>query len=238
MSVRLIPDEHDDVQLSTSSLPAFESTLSTAPLSVVELRRVPADQAVFTPGAKPMVVEYIALDDLRRIPAPYNPRTIDDAELDNLQRSLRFFGPVEPVVVNKRTVRVVGGHQRIKAALAEGYDAFPCVYVDLDEPSEKQLNLALNRISGRWDEDALALLLVQLEQEGADLALTGFFEPERELIMQGWQSDIPALEDIPSHTEGIDARIVVVCEKDAAATVRRVITQSLEAAGVGDYEIK
>jgi hypothetical protein len=185
--VRLaVDDEHNDTQLPPV-IP--DEALTVAPIEVVELRRVPADQAVFTPGSKPMVVEYIALEDLARIPAPYNPRAIDDAELDNLRRSLRFFGPVEPVVVNKRTTRVVGGHQRIKAALAEGYDAFPCVWVDLDEPSEKQLNLALNRISGRWDEEALALLLAQLEQEGADLEVTGFFEEERKLILQGWQSD-------------------------------------------------
>ena len=106
--------------------------------------------------------------------APYNPRKISDHDLEALRRSLKFFGVVEPVVVNRRTGRVVGGHQRVKAAEAEGIAELPVVTVDLDEPSEKQLNLALNRISGEWNEEALAQVLAELQAAGADMGLTGF----------------------------------------------------------------
>src|SRR5512137_1926235 len=106
--------------------------------------------------------------------APYNPRVISDHDLDALRRSLRFFGTVDPIVVNRRFDRIVGGHQRVKAAQAEGIEALPVVYVDLDEPSEKQLNLALNRIHGEWNPEALEAVLRELEQVGADLDLTGF----------------------------------------------------------------
>ena len=115
--------------------------------------------------------------------APYNPRKISDEDLESLRRSMRFFGVVEPVVVNRRTNRIVGGHQRVKAAEAEGIETLPVVWVDLDEPSEKQLNLALNRISGSWDEAALSAVLAELDEAGADLELTGFTAEELEELL-------------------------------------------------------
>lgn len=92
-------------------------------------------------------MESLPVADLAEMSAPYNPRRISKHDLEALQRSIRYFGSVEPVVVNRRSNRIVGGHQRIKAAKAEGLESFPVVFVDLDDPSEKQLNLALNRIT-------------------------------------------------------------------------------------------
>lgn len=114
--------------------------------------------------------------------SPYNPRTISDHDLDALRKSLRFFGTVEPIIVNERSGHIVGGHQRVKAAQAEGLDTLPVVYVDLDDPSEKQLNLALNRVSGEWDIEKLGALLGDLEAAGADLGLTGFTAQEIEAL--------------------------------------------------------
>lgn len=104
--------------------------------------------------------------------APYNPRKISDEQLAALRKSLRVFGAVEPVVANRRTGFIVGGHQRVKAAEAEGLASLPVTWVDLDETAERQLNLALNKISGEWDEPALAKLLEELG--GAAVDLTGF----------------------------------------------------------------
>ena len=66
-----------------------------------------------------MEVTQISTTELRSMAAPYNPRTISDHDLVALGRSMTTFGVVEPVVVNKRTGRVVGGHQRVKAAEAQ-----------------------------------------------------------------------------------------------------------------------
>ena len=124
----------------------------------------------------------IPVSELSGMAAGYNPRKISEHDKAALRRSLRFFGPVEPIVVNRRTQRIVGGHQRVVAAEAEGIDSLPVAWVDLDEPSEKQLNLALNRISGEWDEEKLADLLRGLGESGADLELTGFDASE----LKGW----------------------------------------------------
>jgi len=109
------------------------------------------------------------------IPADYNPRMIDSKELDKLKRSIKEHGFVEPVVVNKdRTI--IGGHQRIKAARELGFTEVPCVMVDLPKGKEKTLNLALNRISGEWDNEKLQQILAGMTEDEQEL--TGFDKSE------------------------------------------------------------
>ena len=110
----------------------------------------------------------VPTNELAKMGSFYNPRSIEDHELGALRRSLKFFGTVEPIVVNRRSRRIVGGHQRVRAAEAEQIESLPVVYVDLDDPSEKQLNLALNRIHGEWDAEKLEEVLRELETVGAE----------------------------------------------------------------------
>ena len=115
-----------------------------------------------------------------------NPRKITKVELNKLVRSIQEFGFVEPVIVNKNKDRynvIIGGHQRLKAANKLGMKDVPCIYVDLEESKEHLLNVALNEISGDWDDDKLFQLLKELQEKGADLTLTGFDEPVIDEIM-------------------------------------------------------
>ena len=66
------------------------------------------------------------------------------------KESLETFGCVEPIVWNKRTGNIVGGHQRFKVAKDLGYTEDNVVVVDLEDTQEKSLNLALNKVSGQW----------------------------------------------------------------------------------------
>ena len=96
------------------------------------------------------------------LPADYNPRKDlkpGDPEYEKLKRSIEQFGYVEPVIWNKATGRVVGGHQRLKVLIDTGIAEVECVVVELDEEKEKALNIALNKISGDWDKDKLAQLI-------------------------------------------------------------------------------
>ena len=111
-----------------------------------------------------MQIEKKKVDDLKA--AAYNPRKDlqpGDAEYEKLKRSIVEFGYVEPVIWNKRTGIVVGGHQRLKVMKDLGYTEVDCVIVDLDESKEKALNIALNKISGEWNNDLLADLLRDLD---------------------------------------------------------------------------
>src|SRR5262249_6276463 len=142
-----------------------------------------------------MEVIDVLVSELSGMAAPYNPRRISDHDLEALRRSLRFFGTVEPVVVNRRSGRIVGGHQRVRAAEPEGLPSLPVVYVDLDDPSEKQLNIALNRISGEWDPEKLEAVLAELEAGGADMTLTGFTAEELEQLIHGGETPADGLTD-------------------------------------------
>ena len=128
-----------------------------------------------------MLIEKIKTKQL--IPAEYNPRKDlkpGDPEYEKLKRSLEEFGYVEPVIWNKTTGKVIGGHQRLKVLLSMGMDEIECVVVEMDEQKEKALNIALNKISGDWDKDKLALLITDLNASDFDVSLTGFDPGELE----------------------------------------------------------
>lgn len=110
--------------------------------------------------------------------ATYNPRVElqpGDAEYETLKRSLEQFGMVEPVVWNERTNRVVGGHQRLTVEAALGHEEVDVSVVDLDEIKEKELNIALNKIGGRWDTEKLGAVFDSLRDRALE---TGFTQPE------------------------------------------------------------
>ena len=114
-------------------------------------------------------------------PAKYNPRKDlqpGDAEYEKLKRSILHFGVGEPIVWNRRTGNIVGGHQRYKVAKALGMTEIDSMVVDLDDQEEKALNIALNKISGSWDIPKLTELLAELEADGFNMELTGFDAPE------------------------------------------------------------
>ena len=116
-----------------------------------------------------MEVREVAIKDIN--PAPYNPRKIEPEEFQGLCESLKKFGFVDPLIVNKRTNILVGGHQRLKAADHLGYSEVPVTYVDLDETEEKALNVALNShmISGKYDLEVLPTLLDEIKLELPEL---------------------------------------------------------------------
>ena len=114
------------------------------------------------------------------LPADYNPRKDlkpGDPEYEKLKRSIEQFGYVEPVIWNEKTGRVVGGHQRLKVLTDMGITEVDVVVIDMDTEKEKALNIALNKISGEWDTEKLALVIADLQGTDFDVSLTGF-DPE------------------------------------------------------------
>lgn len=121
------------------------------------------------------------------IPADYNPRKDlkpGDPEYEKLKRSIEQFGYVEPVIWNKTTSHVVGGHQRLKVLLDMGIAEVECVVIEMDEDKEKALNIALNKISGDWDKDKLMLLIADLQGADFDVSLTGFEPAELDALFK------------------------------------------------------
>lgn len=128
-----------------------------------------------------MDIQRITVDKLN--PAKYNPRKNlkpGDPEYEKLKRSIETFGYVEPVIWNKRTGHIVGGHQRFKILKERGATEIDCVVVDMEEAEEKALNIVLNKVSGDWDMPKLAELLEDLDKSMFDVSLTGFDAAEIE----------------------------------------------------------
>lgn len=132
---------------------------------------------------KAMEWKELAIEDLK--PAAYNPRKklkAGDKEYEKIKNSILEFGYVEPIIVNY-DMTVIGGHQRLTVLKDLGYDTVQCVMVHIEDPAKvKALNVALNKITGAWDEQLLADLLVDLQKENFNTDLTGFEPPEIEQL--------------------------------------------------------
>ena len=124
-------------------------------------------------------------------PADYNPRkdlAPGDKQYEKLARSIETFGYVEPIVWNRTTGNIVGGHQRLTVLMNEGVTETGVSVVDLDETAEKQLNIAMNKVTGEWDEVKLKELLDGLGDAAPE---TGFDLYEIEAL----ENNVDALVD-------------------------------------------
>lgn len=141
-------------------------------------------------GNKVLSFDTIKITDI--IPAPYNPRTITDTEMDKLENSLSTFGLVDPIVINLKNNHIIGGHQRFDALLNNAIKkdnlhelnlirlgdigwVFTDTDLKIESPEhEKALNIALNKINGEWDTDKLTELFNDLNLKNFNLEITGF----------------------------------------------------------------
>ena len=123
-------------------------------------------------------MQLVPIDKL--IPYVNNARTHSPEQLNKLRSSLREFGFINPVIID-RDFNVIAGHGRILAAKAEGISDVPCVFVDYLTPAQKKAYIiADNRMAldAGWDEEMLKVEIEALQAEDFDLGLTGFDEKE------------------------------------------------------------
>lgn len=112
--------------------------------------------------------------------AEYNPRKElqpGDPEFEKIARSIEEFGYVDPIIVNSDGT-IIGGHQRCRVMAHLGYAEAEVVVVDFDKDKEKACNIALNKITGEWDKDKLAALLIELDASELGIGATGFERDE------------------------------------------------------------
>ena len=156
--------------------------------------------------------EFQLVDINKLVPYANNARTHNKEQILKLRSSLREFGFVNPVIID-REYNVLAGHGRIMAAKEEGIAEVPCVYADhLTEAQKKAYILADNRMAldAGWDEELLSVEMQELQDLGFDLSMTGFDEKELTDLL-GVDTDGDAKED--------DFDLSVALEK--AAFVRR-----------------
>lgn len=135
-------------------------------------------------------------------PSAYNPRRITAAKFAALVQSIRVNGFVEPIVVQKRGMNIIGGHQRHRALAVIAGDAaremaIPAVVLDIDERRARILNVALNNTEGTFDDDMLRKLLVGVN---TDAALT-----DGERLATGFSGvELTRLLTVPTNIDGDD----------------------------------
>lgn len=144
-----------------------------------------------------MIIQSVPIEKIN--PAAYNPRKDlqpGDPDYEKLKKSITEFDMVEPLVWNKQSGNLVGGHQRLKILKDRGDTMVDVSVVDLDDIREKALNLALNKISGEWDYPKLKDLLLELDSgELPDIEITGFDMKEIESLMNELHQEPPPSED-------------------------------------------
>ena len=137
-------------------------------------------------------MELVQLEKL--VPYINNARTHSPEQLSKLRSSLREFGFINPVIID-RDYGIIAGHGRVMAAKEEGISEVPCVYVDhLTEAQKKAYILADNRMAmdAGWDEELLRVEIEALQGASFDIGLTGFSEDEISDLFGG---DEPKVKD-------------------------------------------
>ena len=167
-------------------------------------------------------MEIVKVDINDLISSEYNPRQITDDEMGKLKNSINEFGYIDPIIVNSVNNHIVGGNQRYEALKSLGYTDVDVIFVD--EPDlnrEKALNIALNKISGEWDETKLNNIFEEFKLQGfTKTELTGFnMEEILELELINDLEFNTELEeehvDLPFNTELEEEHVDLPSEQDS-----------------------
>lgn len=140
--------------------------------------------------------------------AEYNPRKMSEHDFEILKRSLQKFELVQAIVVNRRSAEcgwpeesapaVVGGHQRIRAASEVGMKDCAVRWVNLDQASERELNVVMNRNAGEFDDPMLEQVLQEIDRLGGDVTMSGFTSEELEKYLQSFTAGGGDLPNMPA----------------------------------------
>lgn len=126
------------------------------------------------------------------VPYVNNARTHSPEQINKLRSSLREFGFINPVIID-RDYGIIAGHGRVLAAKEEGITEVPCVFADfLSDAQKKAYILADNRMAldAGWDEEMLRVEIESLQDADFDIGLTGFDEKELTDLFKGDEPDI------------------------------------------------
>lgn len=183
--------------------------------------------------ADKLKVSYRRVEDL--IPYARNARTHSDDQVARIAGSIKEFGWTNPILVDGEN-GIIAGHGRLAAARKLGMSEVPVIELDgLSDVQKRAYIIADNKMAldAGWDDELLKIEFEDLKIEGYDLDHTGFSEVEIGNVLNGWDSDIPELDEDGEPDTG--SRIVLKIAAEDEAQAKEVITNALEAAGIG-YE--
>jgi hypothetical protein len=173
-------------------------------------------------------IKKMLVADLKAFPS--NPRKpLTDKQMQDLKASLKTYGNLSPITFNTKTGHIIGGHKRAEALIALGEKETQVWCVELDEKQEKAAIIALNKISGSFDDVKLKSVFDELD--GLDFP-TGF--TDEEISQLDTLNEIPSIDDVLgeldlSETSNEIGWIVIRCPASKIEEIKSV----LPANGVG-----
>lgn len=176
-------------------------------------------------------VSYRRIEDL--IPYARNARTHSDDQVARIAGSIKEFGWTNPILVDGEN-GIIAGHGRLAAARKLGMSEVPVIELDgLSDVQKRAYIIADNKMAldAGWDDELLKIEFEDLKIEGYNLELTGFSEVEIGNVLNGWDSDIPELDSDDEPDTG--SRIVLKIAAEDEEQAKEVITNALDAAGIG-----
>jgi len=167
------------------------------------------------------------------VPWAKNPR-INEHAVDHVMGSIQRFGFASPIIARTSDRMVIAGHTRLKAAIKLGLTKVPVRFMDLDPADAELLALADNKVGevATWDDDALAGILADLRDQGADVLLSGFDQDEVDVLLGAWTNPF---EGEPPRTVLVDESkrtIRATVPITDAARAEEIIEAALGAAGI------
>lgn len=141
--------------------------------------------------------------DLRKLtPWEDNPKVHDERQIQMIRASLRRFGFAKPLVAQSGSKRLIAGHGTLQAALAEGIETGPVVFLEMTDEQAAEYAVADNKLAERsdWDEDILKGLLEDIKEP--DWEALGFTDFDiSELLAEPKEPEVP--DDFPEYDESI-----------------------------------
>lgn len=180
-------------------------------------------------------IEMVPIESL--IPDPNNARTHSEVQLAQLAASFRQFGWVWPILIDD-SGKVIAGHARLAAAIAEGETEAKVLRVAGMTPAQAQAYaIADNQLAlgADWNEDRLAAELRALLEAGVDIDVIGFSQGELDSILNGWASDLTRLEQLAEDDGGIPGVVTIRCLASRLAEIKALVATALE--GMDGVEI-
>ena len=170
---------------------------------------------------------------------PANARKHGERNLETISNSLRCFGQVESLVVQKSTGKVIGGNGRLRVMKDLGWDEVDIAEVDITDVQSVSLGIALNRTAelAEWDDEILAATLNGLALEDGLLEAAGYDEEELAAILNAWEPDFDPTEKDGTNLDGIKAKVVVEVDQDHQSQVKAAIEIALKGLSIA-YEVR
>lgn len=160
-------------------------------------------------------IKTVDLDSI--IEATYNPRVKlqeSDPEYQRILESVNGFGYADPMILNAHNNVLISGHQRLTILKKLGYTSADVSIVNIIDPKkEKSMNIAMNKITGRWDEQKIREILIEFDVYDEHARLAGFEEEEFERLKNA-EEDINDGEHGPNIGLSSKFEIIVECANE------------------------